>query len=177
MIGRPSQTGEATGPELRLEPTNQKDVRSCTHCGDDSRMVSGFIHHGNGPTRAAYFVHWALGVSEHPANFDLILGAWGDGASPAQRVAISLLYRNDEEEPCSFTVIDAQGRPVDTPELAGRALSRGEVIGTPLADEVFTLVDFILLNDSRIGTIETKPPRPIWYRRILGFFSRGRSDS
>jgi hypothetical protein len=142
---------------LTLEPAGQNDLGPCEHCGHNSSVVWGYIHRA-GATRAAYFVYWTLGISEHPANFDLIIGEWGDATTPAQRVAVSLLYRNDVEQR-SFMVTDAQGRHTDTPDMVGRALTRAEVVGTPLAEEVFTLVDFILLNDSRIGTIETKPPQ------------------
>jgi hypothetical protein len=92
-----------------------------------------------------------------PANFDLILGPWGDGANVAERLAISLIYRNDAEQR-GFTAIDANGRTIDTPEMVGRALSRGELVGSPaLAEWVFTLAGFVLHNDSRIGSIQTKP--------------------
>ena len=144
-------------PSLTLEQADQRDTGFCEHCGHNSRVVTGYISR-DGRTRAAYFVHWTLGISEHPANFDLIIGEWGDTASPAQRFAVSLLYRNDAEQRF-FTVIDATGRLIDTPDMVDRALTRLQVVGTPLATEVFELVDFILLNDSRIGTIETTPPK------------------
>ncbi|MCW1923779.1 hypothetical protein OKA05_14525 [Luteolibacter arcticus] len=158
MSGELPTTGEDADPGLTLEPNGESEPEPCAHCGHYSRSVNGFIHRGeNGPTCAAYLVHWTLGVSEHLANFDLILGPWGDGADPALRLAISLTYRNDAEQR-GFTLIDAKGRPHDKREMVGRALARDEVIGSPtLAAEVFRLVDFILLHDSRIGSIETKP--------------------
>jgi hypothetical protein len=158
MSGEPAPaTSETAEPGLSLEPNGESDPDPCPHCGNGSRSVSGFIHQGE-VTRAAYLVHWTLGVSEHSANFDLILGPWGDGADVAQRLAISLTYRNDAGQR-GFTAIDAKGRAIDTPEMVGRALSRDELVGSPaLAEWAFKLADFILLHDPRLGTIETKPP-------------------
>ena len=56
-----------------------------------------------------------------------------------------------------FMVIDAEGRPAAKPgALADRALRRDQVIGTPLAAEVFAMLDAIWLNDRRIGEL-TRP--------------------
>lgn len=175
MSGEPPPAGDAVD-ELELEPKGEKDTGACADCGLLRRSVDGFIHSGNGgPTRAAYLVHWTLGVSEHPANFDLILGPWGNDADSTERVAVSLAYFNDAERNF-FTVIDAQGRPHDNRDVAGRALSREELLGSPdLAAEVFRMVDLILLKDSRIGTIETKPPgcgAGSFMGKVLGFFGR-----
>jgi hypothetical protein len=38
-------------------------------------------------------------------------------------------------------VIDSGHRPANTPSLCGRALKRSDVVGTPLAKEVFELID------------------------------------
>jgi hypothetical protein len=98
-----------------------------------------------------------LEPEETLGTFDLIIGEWGTQAPPKMRVGVSLLYRNDPNEN-SFTVVDAAEQLTNSPELAGRALARSEVVGTPLATEVFELVDFILLHDQRIGPIRTMPP-------------------
>jgi len=39
-------------------------------------------------------------------------------------------------------------------DLLGRSLLRAEVVGTPLASEVFALVDAIWLTDSRIAEVK-----------------------
>jgi hypothetical protein len=50
-------------------------------------------------------------------------------------------------------VIDSATRSVAKNELVGRALPRAEVMGTPLAERVFSLVDAVWLGDGRIGEI------------------------
>jgi hypothetical protein len=46
-------------------------------------------------------------------------------------------------------VIDADERPAAKGELARTALARSDVIGTPMAAQVFSLVDAIYEQDDR----------------------------
>jgi hypothetical protein len=136
---------------LRVEQNAAHDVGSCACCGNNSRAVSGFIYSGEQPT-AAYFVHWTLGRPDHGANFDLVLGKWGEGVGREDRYAVSLCYRPTEKGP-EFMVIDSSGRTVAGSELVGRALRRDEVIGTPMATEVFAIIDAIYLGDARLAEL------------------------
>jgi len=129
---------------------------TCDCCGNESRTVWGNVHERDGGTVASYFVQWTVGrpIAEHPANFDLILGSWGDGTSVDDRYAVSLLYAEDEDGP-SVMVIDATDAPRDMSDLAGSALRRDEVIGTPLAAAAFAIVDAIFLQDGRLPGVES----------------------
>ena len=124
---------------------------TCDCCGNTSRTVWGYVHEREGGTVASYFVQWTVGLSlaEHPANFDLVLGSWGDGTSADDRCAISLLYSENEDGP-SVMVIDAAGAPRDLSTLASSALARDEVVGTPLAIAAFAIVDAVFLQDNRL---------------------------
>ena len=120
-------------------------------------MVSGFIYRGEA-AEAAYFVHWTSGqVLEHGAHFDLIVGKWGALASRTDRSALSLEFRVTENGP-AFMVINASDRPVATHELVGNALRRDDVIGTPVAQLAFAIVDAIWLQDTRISEIVAASP-------------------
>jgi hypothetical protein len=46
-------------------------------------------------------------------------------------------------------IIDAHGRPAANGQLASTALRREDVIGTPLAAQVFALTDAIYEQDDR----------------------------
>jgi hypothetical protein len=110
------------------------------------------VHRGNA-TEAVYYVQWTLGqVARHGAHINLIIGQWGDGAGPEKRVGVSLEFRWTERGP-EFMVIDASSRKELFGDLAARLLSRGEVIGTPLAQKAFDIVDAIWLQDLRISEI------------------------
>ena len=134
---------------LRVEPTGANDYGPCECCGCNSRCVWGFIHAPEG-TLASYFVHWTLGrVEDHGANFDLILGKWGEKATARDRCLVSLAYRLFDSGP-EFMVIDAQERPTAKSELVGRVLRRSEVVGQPIAKRAFAAVDAILAQDARV---------------------------
>ncbi|MBN9522625.1 hypothetical protein J0H58_29570 [bacterium] len=112
----------------------------------------GFVH---APDRAvaAYFVRWAVGrVADHGALFDLVLGRWGEGASAADRVLVTRDYRVADAGP-AFTATDSAGRPADDPAVVGRALTRAEVVGRPVAAEAFPVADAVLAQDARIAEV------------------------
>jgi hypothetical protein len=88
-------------------------------------------------------------VPEHGANVDLILGEWGEGTSAHNRFAVSLIYRFANSGP-SFMVVDAAGRDVGRSNLVSRSLSRAEVVGQPIAHDVFALCDAVLAQEKRV---------------------------
>jgi hypothetical protein len=88
-------------------------------------------------------------VKVHGAYFDLIVGAWGEGTSAAERAALTLAFRQTDEGP-AFMVIDAGDRAHARSELVGRALDRNEVLNGPFAAHAFAIVDAIWLQDDRI---------------------------
>ena len=121
----------------------------CECCGNESRCVWGMVHDGEAAV-AAYWMHWTVGHLFDPgANLDLVVGRWGKAASADQRVAVSLVHREAPGEDPALMVIDAASRPAAQSALAGRSLARSEVVGTPLAEMVFDLVDVIYEQDGR----------------------------
>ena len=96
---------------------------------------------------AAYCARWTVDRLENDPTFDLVLGRWGDDATPEDRYCISLFYRASMN---SFMVIDAHEHHLGDGAIASVGLRRDEVIGTPLAPQVFALVDAICLQDRRL---------------------------
>jgi hypothetical protein len=138
--------------EITLEPTGSADFERCECCGQNSRTVWGLARR-DGAAHAAYFVHWTLGRAVGDgAHVDLILGRWGEGATKADRYAVSLEFRHTERGP-AIMVIDATDRRIAQNELVGRALRRGDVIGTTWARDAFELVDAMWSNDVRISEV------------------------
>ena len=118
----------------------------CDCCGRASRTVQGYLQEVDGPSLAVYYVRWTDGhLDEVGADFELVIGAWGDGTSPADRAVVALRYYPDQDGPGSFMVVDAEPMP----SLAAAALKRDEVIGTPLASQVFAMIDAAWEQDGR----------------------------
>lgn len=132
-----------------IEPVGESSGK-CDCCRSSSQCIWGFVH-GTDGTVASYFLHWTTGASlrDHPANMDLIVGKWGEGATSDDRVAVSLIhFENDAGR--GVMVIDADERPIASNDLVGKALRREEVMGTTLASKTFGIFDAVLQNDPRL---------------------------
>jgi hypothetical protein len=102
--------------------------------------------HSPEATVAAYWVRWSLNhLEDVGASVDLVVGTWGDGAGPEDRVSISLIHRQQPDGTAALMVVDGK----DQSSLAGSALRRVDVIGTPLAAQIFDITDAIYLQDDR----------------------------
>jgi hypothetical protein len=100
---------------------------------------------------ATYFVQWTVRSPQHYPHFDFVIGAWGEGTRPDDRVLVSLLYRPGPDG--GVMVVDSAGRPADDRALCGHALSREDVVGSALAANAFALFDAIWLQDARIAEL------------------------
>lgn len=72
--------------------------------------------------------------------------------TPANRVGVSVRLRYPTDQ-FGFMVVDAGDSVLAGSELISRTLKRHEVIGTPLAAEVFSMLDAIWLRDERIAEL------------------------
>jgi len=135
-----------------VEIAGSNDFGPCDCCGGTSRTVWGYLRTEGEPS-AAYYVQWTVGqMDRHGAHVDLIVGRWGHGTSADDRSAVSLEFGRAEGRP-GLMVIDAGHRPTASSSFCGKALARAEVVGTPLADTVFEMVDAIWLQDGRIAEV------------------------
>ena len=133
---------------FRVEPMGESSGH-CDCCGNESRWVWGMVY-SDDVASAAYWMHWTVGhLAEPGANLDLVLGRWGDSATADDRVAIALVHRQQPDGSPALMVVDAMARPISNEGLAGSALAREDVIGTPLAAQVFSLTDAIYEQDGR----------------------------
>ena len=121
----------------------------CECCGTASRCVWGLVHRGN-ETVAAYWMHWTVGhLEQNGANLDLVIGEWGENALAEKRAVVALEHRQQPDGSPALMVIDSAERPVARGDLATAALTRADVVGSPLAEQVFAITDAIYLQDDR----------------------------
>lgn len=146
MVGDMHEAAEP--PRFQIEQMGEAGGH-CECCGNESRRVWGMVHDGNA-TLAAYWMTWTVAhLTETGANLDLIIGRWGDYTCADDRVLVSMVHREQPDGTPALMVINAGDRPAAKGELAHTALNRTDVIGTPLAVQVFALVDAIYEQDDR----------------------------
>lgn len=134
----------------RIETVDETALGVCACCGGTLRRLWGYVHYGDAAL-AAYFVTWTEGqLPRHDAEWDFVVGGWGEGSSAEDRLAVSLAMRSTDGGP-EFMLVDAEGRGAADAEVAARAMSRDEVVGTKLADAVFGMVDAIWAGDARLA--------------------------
>jgi hypothetical protein len=163
--------------ELRvaIEPENERTFGPCPCSGNMTRRVWGYVCQDD-ETVAAYFVEWTPGHQDRAANFDLIIGTWGPGASASDRAAVALEFRHVPTGP-AFMVIDAAERPAGVSSLVGEALKREQVIRQPIATTAFALCDCVYAQDGRIDELRRPvppgeiagPPAPDGRGSVFGF--------
>jgi hypothetical protein len=142
---------------FQFEDRTVTEYGPCECCGDMSRLASGLVRLDDEPY-AAYQVHWTTNqVNHHGAEFYVVLGRWGDGTTAADRFAIAIHFFIESER-FGFMIVDADQTNIASHPLVGRALQRESVIGTPLANEVFNLVDAIWLEDGNIAEVAHSVP-------------------
>lgn len=123
----------------------------CDCCGKQSKTIWGDLADSSG-TKAVYFVQWTVDQPQHMPIFDIVLGLWGEGSTPKDRVLVSLLYQ-PRLGGGSFMISSGKGRRADRRTLCDRALERAEVIGTPVASEAFSMVDALWLTEPLMEAI------------------------
>ena len=138
---------------FQFEERRVTDYGPCECCGDCSRVAVGMVRLNDEPY-AIYQVHWTINqVFKHGAEFYLILGQFGEGTTAADKFAVALHFFVDSDR-FGFMVVDADKTSISSHPLVGRALPRVDVINTPLAEEVFELVDAIWLDDANIAEVK-----------------------
>src|SRR5690349_834867 len=123
-----------------LEPEGESGGGHCDCCGTTTKRVWGFISRADQAV-GIYYVAWTVGKPDHGGTYDLILGKWGEDSSARDRYAVALDFRIVDGE-AQFGVIDATDRLAGS-SLFDTRLKRSEVIGTPLAPQVFAIVDAV----------------------------------
>ncbi len=113
----------------------------CPCCGSDTACTRGVVL-SDGKRIARYLVKWTVGDPSHGMGWLISLPQTGTACD----VAVSLRYSFEHD---SFMVRHLGDEPWTPDDLAGfgELLDRDQVIGTPLADRTFAIVDDIWSSD------------------------------
>ena len=113
----------------------------CACCGSDTAYTRGVVLRGR-ERIAKYLIKWTVGDPSHGMGWLVSLPQ----ADSGREVSISLRYSFEHD---SFMVRHLGDEPWTDDDLAGfgELLDRDHVIGTPLAERTFAVVDEIWLAD------------------------------
>lgn len=78
-------------------------------------------------------------------------GTWGETSTRDERVVIAVRYRPTDGGSIAFSVFDAELGKFE--RIASRTLRGYQVVGTPLAQNVFGMLDTLWLDDDRIAKL------------------------
>ncbi len=113
-----------------------------------TRIVRGFVNDENG-AYAVYLVRWAPGRPQHDATIAVSIGGWGGDESTPRRLVV-LSHRILESGP-GFMIVNAAESPWVADGFLGSPVSRDEALASPLAAQVFAILDAADEQDSRLN--------------------------
>lgn len=153
---------------LTVEEGKHRDFGPCACCGGTTRSIWGYVSK-DGVAYAVYYAQWTRDQPKHGGTWLVSIGGWAD-EDETVRARVGLESRAPEGR-IQFMLIDAQNTPWAAAPGLGASLKRSEVVGTPLAQDVFAVVDAVLAQDHRshelVELLEggaPPPPRPAWRR-------------
>ena len=142
---------ESVAYQLEINADDQRTFGPCDCCGNMTSRVWGYVRQGEKAV-SAYFVEWTPGHQDRAANFDLIVGSWGDETTADERVGVALAFRNVATGP-GFMVVDSDRRSVGKSSLVGRSLTRQQVLDSRICQDIFVMCDAILSQDHRLTVL------------------------
>lgn len=120
------------------------EYTECNCCGGPTTVVTGYLDVGD-KSAGWYTVGVTLDRPGHLPLVRLFIGDWTDSAGPDERWGLRIGIDKDGPTLLDWPDADrAEAAPVFTP------LDRVQVLGTPTEPELWTLIDQILSQDSRL---------------------------
>jgi len=131
----------------RIELNDKVHSFRCSHCGEESNTVWGWIYKDNA-AHATYFVNLMTSHAEPSARFTISIGGWGEG-DLAKR---EWVYIEARPTPQSYEMMVREPKEslyYEKPTL-GRSLTRCEALASPSIQEFFAVADHIAFNDPAV---------------------------
>lgn len=117
------------------------------------KTTVGWVCGPPGIAVAMYSVRWKPGLPEdHGGTWRLVIGDWRNNRNARRRALVGLVFSKYAGQ-WQYSVLDSELEGARLEGVAGIALHRDEIIGTPFAKHVFDMVDAILLNEPSLDEI------------------------
>jgi hypothetical protein len=120
---------------------------ACECCGASQQILTRYVMRDGSPF-AIYKAVLTAGHGPPRAQMVVGFGRWDEAEIPSERIAITFDLWSDEHD-TNVTIVDAQDSAWSSGFL-GNVLPREEAVQHPLAAEVFSLVDHVLLCDEPV---------------------------
>jgi len=133
---------------LSFEFETPRDQGPCPCCGGNTTALTRFVHK-DGDAYAVYLASYSDNHPERVVSLIAGLGEWGEGTTPAARVAIAMQLRNTATG-YAVAVIDGSASPWANATFLGHLLSREEAMASPQIGAALHLTDHIVSQDQPI---------------------------
>ena len=135
---------------LEIEPTKASSFQSSEGL---LQTVWGHVHQNQSP-HAVYYVRWNETHLEE-ATFVVSVGDWSEGPDEGSRDCVAALARAFKGE-LSFMLVDAATTSFAEQKFLGNMRRADSVRETPLAQEVFHILDHVLVEDQRVAQLRKR---------------------
>lgn len=135
-------------PEYGIELNEKIKPFRCSHCGEESLTVWGWVSKAN-VAHAVYYVNLMTGHQEASARLTISIGGWGDEENLANRMWVFIEARPIGES-YEMMVREPEESLYNGEAILGRPLCRSEALNSPMKAEFFAVADFVAANDPAV---------------------------
>jgi hypothetical protein len=131
---------------IRVEPEPPVKEDVCDTCGRTNRLLHGYVYEDD-YAHDIYFLDWCEGSYPEKAAFLTVgLGAFGEGRDTSDRMSFCIEWRA-----AGMRLGDQPAR--DRPDLLGPFVPRDRALAVSNIDELWHVVDHIVLDDPRVREV------------------------
>lgn len=122
---------------------------TCDCCGNVTMRLTRFVYRDKN-AYAVYYAQYTAGHDKKQVSALIGLGEWGEGSSPAERVAFPLqIWTGDHD--FKVGLVDAEDSPWSQVTFLGKILDRAVALKHPWIGEVFHITDHMVTDDKEIA--------------------------
>ena len=130
---------------IEFEPPKKEN---CDCCGGITTRLTRFVYQ-DGDAFAVYNAVFSDNHPEREVKAVVGLGEWGDGTTPEQRRAFSLILRENESR-YEVMILNAEESPWRDAQILGQMLNRDEALAHPWIKDVFHITDHMVTDDPEL---------------------------
>jgi hypothetical protein len=133
---------------LGIDLNSKFNQFTCPHCGEQSLTVWGYVSQDN-VAHAIYYANLMTGHQEASARLTISFGGWGEKGDVAKR-GWAFLEARPIADRYEMMVREPEESLYHGRELLGSPMTRAEVLGSSLKNEILGIADFIAFNDPAV---------------------------